>query len=238
MLDGANRVAAALGLAIEGSVRVHVAFDYHDLLRLLLNGSVDVAWLAPITLMQALGKSAHLAAVCERDGRVTFRSGLLVRQSAPETTLGELANVRAAWVEESSAAGHVVPRLYLQRAGVTFARETFAGSYAEACAQVVRNEADVCAMFVHGDAPRSPLDALRLIGVTDSIINDGLVLATELTESERQRLTHGLLTLHETREGVVALQTLFQSTRLMPPDERFDRAAADFAALLAIPLTT
>lgn len=232
MLDGANQVAAALGLAIEGSIRVHVAFDYHDLLRSLLSGSVDVAWLAPITLMQALGKSAHIAAVCEREGQVTFRSGLLVRQSTAETTLGELSKVRAAWVEESSAAGHVVPRLHLQRAGVVFTRETFAGSFAESCAQVVRNEADICAMFVHGDPPRSPLAALRLIDVTDSIVNDGLALATELTEDERQRLTRGLHTLHETREGVVALQTLFQSTRLVPPDERFARATADFAALL------
>lgn len=235
MLDGANRVAAALGLAMEGSVRVHVAFDYHDLLRSLLSGSVDIAWLAPITLMQALGKSAHLAAVCERDGQVTFRSGLLIRQSAPETTLRELSMVRAAWVEESSAAGHVVPRLHLQRAGVTFTSEIFAGSYAEACAQVVRNEADVCAMFVHGDSPRSPLDALRVVSITDPIVNDGIALAAELAESERQRLTRGLHTLHETREGAVALQTLFQATRLVAPDQRFDRAAADFAVLLAIP---
>ncbi len=232
VLEGARLFSGALGAAIDGRVRLHVAFDYADLLRAFLDGTVEVAWLSPIVLVQALARSAHLAAVCERHGELTFRSALLVQQRSRFETVQDLMGCRAAWVEPSSASGHVLPRLLLTRAGVQLGAETFAGSFVQARALVERDEADVCATFVHGDAPNAPHEGLRILSLTESIPNEGIVLGAGLDEAERLRLTTALHGLHTTSEGELALRALFQAARLVAPTDGFRKAIVELTTLL------
>lgn len=238
ILDGARLLTEVLGSVIGSRVRLQVAFDYNDLLRALFAGTVDVAWLAPMALAQAHHQGVHVVGVCERNTRLSYHSALLVRDDAPAHGPAELGEIRAAWVEKSSASGYFFPRLHLQRHGVRFASETFAGTFAQGCALVERGEADVCAMFAHSDQPTPPAGSrLRVLTVTEAIPNDGVVLSPQLTTTMQARLGNALLNLHTSEAGQRAMETLFQAPRLVAPTAAVVAAIVELWKLIA-PSTT
>jgi phosphonate transport system substrate-binding protein len=229
ILDGARRFTEVISELVNEKVRLHVAFDYNDLLRAFLAGGVEIAWLSPLVLVRAMMKAAHLAAVCERGGELTYRSALLVRDDSTYAAIEDLSGARAVWGDPSSASGHVFPRLHLSKRAVTLGSERFAGSFAQACAQVQRGEADVCAIFMHGETPPASLRVLELSG---PIPPDGFVIGPQLGAAEQTRLTTALHGLHALDEGKVALRLLVQAQRLVAPTDEVQRAIGSLVSIL------
>lgn len=231
MLEGARAFATALGETLQQKVQLVVADDYEQLLTKVLGGGAELAWMPPLLHAKATLAGATLAVVSERDGAVTYRSALLVAVGSPAKTLADLHDVRVAWSDPKSAAGHIFPREHLVAAGVTFAAETFAGSPLAACAAVADGEADVCACFVREAAATVPARALadvsrvyapatwrlRVLSITDAIPPDGIVLAPTISPADAARYVRGLRRMHEKPAGLTALWSLMSATRLVKP---------------------
>ncbi len=240
LLVGARRFGDVVGKKL-GGAKLIVAHDYDHLVTGVLSGGIDVAWMPPLTHARAVAQHAALAAVCERQGRVTYRSAILVRADSDYLNVRSLGGARAAWSDPRSAGGYLFPRLHLEAAGLDpnqdLAGENFFGSAAAACAAVADGQADVCSCFVSetsaGDRARALADAaqvyapaswrLRVLDVTESIPPDGVVLGAHVDGAVQAQVRDRLLSMHREPEGQAALEELMQAERLAPVTEAVRR---------------
>jgi phosphonate transport system substrate-binding protein len=245
LLAGARRFAAALEKRLGSAVTVAVSYDYSALLKMLLAGGAELAWMPPIIHARAVAAGAKLVALTERGGVLGYRSALLVRGDSGLVQVGQLRAARAAWVDKASASGYLFPRLHLLAAGLdpaqAFASERFYGSATSACHAVARREADLCACFLstanEATAAQREVEAtfktgatLRVLDVTARIPPDGFVVAASVDAAIAGKLSSELLKLHRFDDGRVALRELLQAERLA---EVQDQVVRDLSRLVA-----
>lgn len=234
LAEAAEELTSTLSEALATPVELVVATEYSDLFDQLLSGKVHVAWMPPLLHARATHEGAELVAVSERDGSFTYRSAILVRSDSTAQRLRDLRGARLAWVDPSSAAGYIFPRLDMVGAGIDptrdLAGEKFYGSIALAADAVLAGDADACACHVRGGAGPSRSAAyldvrqslgqraerLRVLHVTDSIPPDGLVVTGKLTAPERAKLRTGVLSLNLAPRGRAAVQALLNADSLAP----------------------
>jgi|GEM_PF-4493212 len=228
LIAGVHRFAAALAELTQTATKVSMHGDYQSLVDAVVAGTVDLAWVPPLTVTRALAAGAHLLVVSERGGALSYRSALVCARDR----IGDgLDARRVAWTSVSSAAGYVFPRRHLERLGVDLSRlqEKFVGSPPAACAAVADGDVDLCACFVTEAAGTSPAQALedvakvyppaawrlRVVSVTDSIPPDGIVAGKHI--ANHGQLAHLLSKLHESPRGREALTLLMNADRLVVP---------------------
>ena len=245
-------LSSALAAALGSPVRTALANDYDELIKEVLGGAVDVAWLPPLLHARAAEQGARLVALPQRGGWLTFRSALLVRKDDPIAAPGNLRGARVAWRDRSSASGYLFPRIELAALGAppdkAFSSEKFYGSVVDAAQAVASGAADLCTCWVSDPAARDPVRAtaeiekvlgpdlaakLRVLHVTDPIPPDGLVVAAQVPEAERTAIATALLALHTAAEGRKALQTVFQAERLAPVNDALLRSLKTWAEAAA-----
>lgn len=192
---------------------------YAQLERALLDGEVDAAWGPPIVCarVEAAGGRVVLRAV--RYGATTYRSVLVCREGDPLDlrTLGSTdRTLRAAWVDEWSMGGYVLPRHHLRSRGIdlatAFEEERLLGSYAACLEQVLELEADVTAIYAnrrglgYQDICGERAFELRTLAYTAESPNDGVVISPRLDPAIADELVGGLhrLIAHPTSLGVLA----------------------------------
>lgn len=213
--DGRTRLGELCALA---SAAAGVRFEpvlttsYDELASAIREGEVGLAWLPPIPTIELEARNAaSVLAIPARRGATTYHSAFIVRRGGPKT-LAELRGRRAAWVQRDSAAGYLVPRMYLAAQGFDFlrffSRELFVHSHSGVIDAVVAGDADVGATFCDVDAATGkvvrsawqdsqgnsirPVEAIATMG---PIPNDALVASSEVPAGARSALTRWLLTL-------------------------------------------
>lgn len=169
----------------------------------LTEGAVDLAWIAPATLLT----TPELAGVVplltgSRDGLTEFHALLYTSATAPFETADDLAGADVAWVSPDSSAGYLVPRLALARRGYDvatfFHRETFYETHAAAARAVMSGQADVGATYGHfegGDRTRrllaagfqelGPFVRARVVDVSGPVPEHMIVAHADLPSSSR-----------------------------------------------------
>lgn len=154
------------------------ASTYQALAASMRDGSSDIAWLPPVVYAWLAEAVTPLGSIA-RAGRTTYSAALVVRSDAEIQSLADLRGARAGWVDPWSAAGYVVPRLELARAGIdpttSFESEAFHGTHRDALLALACGECDVAGTYAH---PR-PGDETIIEGAwTDLPDVDVRVLAT------------------------------------------------------------
>lgn len=123
---------------------------YKELAASVREGSSDVAWLPPVVFAWLAEGVTPLGSIV-RDGRTSYSAALIVRADSTLHALADLRGARAAWVDPWSAAGYVVPRIELARAGIdpvtTFRTETFHGAHRAALLALARGDCDVAGTY-------------------------------------------------------------------------------------------
>jgi phosphonate transport system substrate-binding protein len=88
-----------------------------------------------------------------RNGASSYMTALFARSDAPCRAIGDLRELRAAWVDRQSAAGYLVLRAHLRALGVNleeaFHENVFCGTHDEVARAVMEGDADVGATFMH-----------------------------------------------------------------------------------------
>lgn len=229
LLDGARRFAAALEKRLGAPVTVEVRYDYSALLKTLMSGRAELAWMPPLIHARAVAAGHKLVALSQRGGVLGYHSALVVPAESNLRHVAELRGVRAAWVDRQSASGYLFPRLHLLAAGLdpqrAFSSERFFGSATAACRAVAHGEAELCACFLSTasdiagaqrevDATFKLAPKLRVLDVTARIPPDGFVVAAALDAATAGKVRATLLNLHQDAEGRSALGDLLQAERL------------------------
>ncbi len=224
LVELCERLSEALGVVIFPQV----SLSYRELSDVLDKGQLGFAWLPPLLAID-LEDRRHVAPIAlpVRRGTTAYYSAFITRRGGPKS-LDELRGKRAAWVDRSSAAGYVVPRLHLVGAGfdvnALFASETFVHTHDAVIDAVLSGRADIGATFCTVD-PRTqrvvqagftaadgtaqkPVEVVALAG---PIPNDGVFAATNVPTELQHKLIDVLLApeakLREALDAVLRAET-------------------------------
>lgn len=237
----------ALGQAVGLDVAPMRVASYGALERAIVEGRASFGWFPPVILarLELAGRVVPIAQ-CVRAGSAAYHACLMVREDSPWTRVEDVRDARAAWVDRSSAAGYVFPRLLLAAHGVdpstAFKQESFVQSHAEVVRHVVQGTADIGATFASlsptgkilrggwTDPDGSNPKPVRVLATFGPIPNDAMAASTAMPAASREAL--GRAALHATASPTLrsALRHLFGADALSPVG---DETYAELRALVA-----
>lgn len=222
-----------LGDAVGLDVAPMRVASYGALERAILEGRASFGWFPPVILarLELSGRVVPIAQ-CVRGGAASYHACLFAHANSRLGSLEDVKGVRAVWVDRSSAAGYVFPRLLLAANGVdpatAFSQETFAQSHAEVVRAVVEGSADVGATFAtiqadgriarggwtdpDGTNPRP----IKVLGTFGPIPNDAMAASTALAPEVREALARAAVLATSNPSLRSALRHLFGAEALAP----------------------
>lgn len=193
--------ALAAWMAVNGELAIERKIwpTYRALAESVREGKSDIAWLPPVVYAWLAEAVTPLGSIV-RDGTTTYSAALVTLESSKLRAVSDLAGTRAGWVDPWSAAGYVVPRIELARAGIdpttTFAVEKFYGSHRDALLALKRGECDFAGTYARTrsdeEAPEgawSEIEDLevRVIASFGSIPSDVIAVRRNLLPAEYER---------------------------------------------------
>jgi len=186
------------------------AASYRDLSTTLGSGKTGLAWMPPIPAIELEDTgAAFVLALPARKGQATYHSALISRKGAAKT-IEDCKGKSIVWVDQESASGYVIPRLYLASLGIDpgtfFSKEIFAKTHMGVVDAVIAGRADVGATYCNfepgsknlANAAWTDFDgnnarAIDMIGSTGAIPNDAIVGTSKLPLPLRASITRFLL---------------------------------------------
>jgi phosphate/phosphite/phosphonate ABC transporter binding protein len=178
---------------------------YRALAESIRAGESDIAWLPPVAYAWVAEGVTPLGCIL-RGAATTYSAALVALEDSALHVPADLVSVRAGWVDPWSAAGYVVPRIELARAGLdpatTFKKETFYGSHREALLALSRGECDVAGTYARGveaggqakEGAWSELEGVnvRVLATFGSIPSDVVAVRRNLPPAEYERALEAL----------------------------------------------
>lgn len=153
MIESSKLVLASLESKLGMPVEPFVATDYNGIIEALRSGKLDVAYLGPFSYVLATSVAdveAFAVAVTQKTGQSAYRSLILARKDSGIHDLAGLKGHTFAFVDPSSASGHLFPKSGLEQAGFDpgklFSRVIFSGSHDASILAVANKKVDAAAV--------------------------------------------------------------------------------------------
>ncbi len=218
------------GLTFKGVVPT----SYAALTEAMGSGNAQIGWMATFNYILAHQKGyADVALISNRFGSEYYGAEFLAQATAgfkpaahmPATdadlpTLRQFKGKRACFTDEQSTSGHVVPLLFLKKAGLSdadLANAVYAGGHTQVVEALYGG--GICDYGTTFIDARSNIAADRpdvnnkveVIFQTPAIIpNDNMSYAPDLPAALRDRITAAMLKIADTEPGKKALNELYQ----------------------------
>lgn len=153
MIESSKLVLATLETKLGMPVEPFVATDYNGVIEALRSGKLDVAYLGPFSYVLATSVAeveAFAVAVTKKTGQSAYKSVILARKDSGIRQLADLKGRTFAFVDPSSASGHLFPKAGLEQAGFDpaklFSRVIFSGSHDASILAVANQKVDAAAV--------------------------------------------------------------------------------------------
>jgi phosphonate transport system substrate-binding protein len=229
-------LATHLGETISAEVSGRILQNPDQLVAEMERDRVHVAWMSPALLVLA-EEHIQLRPIVStvRGDKTAYRAVMFVHGGTRFQSIEELKGRTAAWVDPSSAAGYLYPRLHLAARGIdptTFCgNELVLGSHHEVVRAVIEGRAQVGATF----AERPPFGAairragfleveggkgVRVLEWTGLIPNDVVVAHGLMALRQQSAIADALLKLGTTPFGRQLAARVFQADRFMLASRR------------------
>jgi phosphate/phosphite/phosphonate ABC transporter binding protein len=207
-----------VGLACGLEIVVTECSSYEALTRGFIAGELDFAWLPPIPLVALERRKGVVPLVAHhRDGSSHFHSVVVAHRAAGLKKPIDLVGKRAAWVDQYSASGYVLPRIELAKLGIdpktSFSTERFYRSHTGAVRAVLERRADFAGTWIGRDANgvivRAPWqemvggEAVRIIQTFGVIPSDTIAARPTLALGEAERVRAALVATAKTLPDLV-----------------------------------
>ncbi|MVV51764.1 phosphonate ABC transporter substrate-binding protein [Pseudomonas sp. PB120] len=153
MIESSKQVLSSLETGLGMPVEPFVATDYNGIIEALRAGKLDVAYLGPFSYVLATSVAdveAFAVAVTKKTGQSAYKSLILTRKDSGIHQLSDLKGHTFAFVDPSSASGHLFPKAGLEQAGFDpqklFSRVIFSGSHDASILAVANQKVDAAAV--------------------------------------------------------------------------------------------
>lgn len=232
LIRSLDPLAEMLSERLGRPVSATVATAPEALVEGLRSRKVDIGIFGPFALVLAEQRAEAIVILNSiRNGRDSYRAQFIVRADSGIESLADLKGKVWAVPGLTSTSGYLFPRLALAEAGVD-------GLTDVTVVNMVTHDATVMAVY-YGDADfgttfENAQDVLvgelpdvhekvKVLYVTDSIPNDGVVVRKELHPDLIEEIQLALIAIGETEEGSALLTELFRVTGFVPAtSERYD----------------
>lgn len=153
MIESSKLVLDGLEKQLGMPVEPFVATDYNGIIEALRAGKLDVAYLGPFSYVLAASVAdveAFAVAVTQKTHQSSYKSLILTRKDSGIKDVADLKGHTFAFVDPSSASGHLFPKAGLEKAGYNpdklFSRVIFSGSHDASILAVANGKVDAAAV--------------------------------------------------------------------------------------------
>lgn len=153
MLENSKQVIDSLQKQLGIPVKAFIATDYNGIIEALRAKKLDVAYLGPFSYVLASSVAnveAFAVAETKKSGRSFYKSMIIVRRDSGIQNLEQLKGRTMAFVDPSSASGHLFPSAGLQKINIDpnkyFSRVIFSGSHDASILAVANKKVDAAAV--------------------------------------------------------------------------------------------
>jgi len=107
--------------------------DYAAIVTAFRNGDIHLGWFGALTGVQAAAETPGADVLAQRPLDAAFVSNFIVHADSAAETIEDLAGLTFTFGSESSTSSHVMPRYFLQEAGIVperdFSQVTYSGAH-------------------------------------------------------------------------------------------------------------
>lgn len=230
MIRASTEVMAQLATKTGMEVTPFVASDYNGVIEALRSGKLDIAYLGPFSYVlahQVAGVDAFAVAVTKKTGTSAYQSIVIARKDEGLQTLDDLKGRTFAFVDPSSASGHLFPKVGLSASGFDadedFGRVIFSGSHDASIMAVANNKVDAAAVAdrIFNSAIAKGLikrEDFTVIWHSAPIPESPMVWRQNLDEQTKQKVAKALAEIKDVPWGDQGLLNGFAATN----DQAYD----------------
>ncbi len=222
IVDSLGPIAELLSERLLIPVETFVSTNFVGLVEAIGTGRVDIGLFGPAALVQAMDLyDAEVILASERRGSSTYLSQFTVQCDSGITEFEQLEGRTISFVDPGSTSGYQFPYVFLdQNYGInpdTDMTSIFAGSHDASVLAVYNGDVDVAVSFndareaIQGEYP-DVMDQLCVLGYTDPIPNDGVVVRAGIDSDLKEQIAQALIDIAATEEGKELTQALFNVT--------------------------
>ena len=224
MIEASKQVIEQLQQQTGMKVKPFVATDYNGIIEALRAKKLDVAYLGPFSYVLAASVAnveAFSVAVTKKTGQSAYRSLIVVRADSGLTHVDDLKNRTFAFVDPSSASGHLFPKAGLEQAGYNpdklFSRVVFSGSHDASLLAVANKKVDAAAVAdrIYASAiAKGQLrqDELRVVWTSKDIPESPMVWRKDLDPAVKAKVAKALANIKDVPWGDQGMLNGFQPT--------------------------
>jgi phosphonate transport system substrate-binding protein len=200
--------------------------DYAAVVEGLANKKIDLAWLGGFTYVQAKQRTQGQALpIVQRVEDEKFTSKFIVPADSPAKTLADLKGKTFTFGAPSSTSGHLMPRFFLQQAGIKpdadFKTVAFSGAHDATVAFVASGRAEggvlnasVWDKLVESGNPNAA--KVRVLATTPPYFDYNWTVRPGLDAALRKKLTDAFLKLDPTKPGMKEIMDLQRASKFVP----------------------
>ncbi len=243
-----QRKFAPLGNYLEAQTGMKVVFtpasDYAAVVESLASGKLDMAWLGGFTFVQArirTGDSAIPIVQREEDARFTSK---FITADPAITSLADLKGKTFAFGSPSSTSGSLMPRFFLQQAGLNpekdFKNIAFSGAHDATVAFVAAGKADAGVLNASVwdkmvEAKKVDTDKVRVFATTPPYFDYNWTVRGDLDPAIVKKLTDAFLKLDPANPEHREIMALQRASKFIPTQaanyDGIEKAAYDAGLL-------
>ena len=237
------RKATPLMKYLERETGLEVEFfpvtDYSAAVEALVNRKVDLAWYGGFTFVQAFQRSGgNVVPIVQREEDSKFRSVFITSDSSIKS-LNDLNGVTFSFGSQSSTSGHLMPRTFLQAAGVNpesdFKKIAYSGAHDATVASVGSGKVQAGALNQKvweklKNENRVP-KGTRVFFTTPNYFDYNWTVHKEVNKETIKNITDAFLKLDNDVESDRAILELQRATKFIPTNvknyEDIEKAAKE-----------
>ena len=153
MMRASQQVMEQLEQKTGLKVKPFVANDYNGVIEAMRSGKIDVAYFGPFSYVlaaQMANAEAFAIPVSKKSGQSSYQSIIISKKDKGPSSVAQLQGKTFAFVDPSSASGHLFPKAGLKGDGVDadkyFSRVIFSGSHDASIMAVAHGKVDAAAV--------------------------------------------------------------------------------------------
>ena len=238
MIESSRQVLDQLREQMGVPVKPFVATDYNGVIEALRAKKLDVAYLGPFSYVLANSMAnveAFAVAVTKKTGQSSYKSVIIARKDSGITKPADLKGRNFAFVDPTSASGHLFPKAGLMRTGIDpdtfFGRVIFSGSHDASILAVANKKVDAAAVadrILASAIAKGQVKSedIQVVWSSDPIPESPMVWRKDLDPARKAKLQQALANVKDLPWGDQGVLNGFQPTNDAAYDVVRDTAKA------------